>query len=59
MEKAIIVSASSTGKEMGELTVLNQHLESGWKVKSSTPMGGGGETSMFTILVIIEKSDFE
>lgn len=64
MQKAIIVycqwewpSEIKTGEmeTSDNLEELNQLFEQGWKVVSCTPMGGAGDTSVGSALVILEK----
>ena len=47
-QKALVVTAST-------IDALNEKLRAGWVVTLATPMGGGGASTGFASLVVIEQ----
>ena len=50
-QKALLVTDAPGG-----LTDLNGHLQRGWRVVTTAPMGGGGQAEGFAALVVIERA---
>lgn len=50
-QKALLVTSAPDG-----LHLLNEHLAAGWRVVTTAPMGGGGQTEGFAALVVIERT---
>lgn len=50
-QKALVVTDAPGG-----LGPLNEHLAHGWRVVTTAPMGGGGQTEGFAALVVIERA---
>ena len=55
-QKALVVVAGPTGARTASLDRLDEHLGTGWRLASATPMGGGGATDGFASLVVLERT---
>lgn len=55
-QKALVVTAGPRGARTPSMDALDRHLEGGWRVALSSPMGGGGAADGFASLVVLERA---